>query len=166
MADVGCILALIGSAQAWQKEGDELPCNEPCSCCRYENLLWLLIITMTANLLTLNSSKTEFLLIGLKKQLKLVQVIPVFSLFSCSVQQQPILLPHILLWRSSRFCPWPYTFYHVHHPTKYTNLISIAQPSPVCRRHTAFRLFLSTWSSLQHLQAPDYLTRNLFLDDC
>ena len=88
------------------------------------------------------------------------------GLFPCSAQQQPILLLHILLWRSSRFCPWPYTFYHVHHPTKYTNLISIAQPSPVCRRHTAFLLFLSTRSSLQHLQAPDYLTRNLFLDDC
>ena len=31
---------------------------------------------------------------------------------------------------------------------------------------SAFLLFLSTRSSLQHLQAPDYLTRNLFLDDC
>jgi len=60
----------------------------------------------------------------------------------------------------------PILFIMYIHPTKTTNLVSIAQPSPVCRRHTAFLLFLFTRSSLQHLQAPDCLTRNLFLDDC
>jgi len=55
---------------------------------------------------------------------------------------------------SSRFCPWPYTFYHVYTtPTKYTNPISIAQPSPVCRLYTAFSsLFIHPIFTLAKLQ--------------
>ena len=41
-----------------------------------------------------------------------------------------------------------YFLSYVHHPTKYSHLISITQPSPVCRRHTVFLLFLPTRSSL------------------
>ena len=37
------------------------------------SLNWYIIVTMSANLLTLNSSKTEFLLIGLKQQLGKIQ---------------------------------------------------------------------------------------------
>jgi len=33
------------------------------------------------------------------------------------MQQQHFLLPHFLLWRSSRFCPGSYTLHHVNHPT-------------------------------------------------
>jgi len=51
-----------------------------------------------------------------------LQVIPVFPLFPCSMQQQPFLLPHFLMWHSSKFCPRSYTFHHVHHPTKYSHL--------------------------------------------
>jgi len=72
------------------------------------------------------------------------------------------------MWRSSRFCPWPYTFYHVHHLTKYTKFISIAQSSPVCRRHTAFLLFYppDLHSSISHLQTAlqeicSWMTANL-----
>jgi len=71
------------------------------------------------------------------------------------LQQQPFLLPHLLMWHSSTFCPQPYTFCHVHHPTKYAHLISITQPSPVWRRHTAFLLFYppNLHSSISHLQS-------------
>jgi len=41
------------------------------------------------------------------------------------MQQRPFLLPHHLVWRSSSFCPRSYTFYHVHHPTKYSHLKSL-----------------------------------------
>jgi len=93
---------------------------------------------------------------------KLVQVIPVFPLFSCKMQQRLFILPHLLMWRSLRFCPRSYTFHHVHHFTKYSHLISVTQPSPVCRRHAAFLLFLPTRSSLEHLPPPDCFTRNFF----
>jgi len=46
---------------------------------------------MTANLLTLNSSKTEFLLIGLSKQLAKINSLPPLTLLETSARPVDVL---------------------------------------------------------------------------
>ena len=36
------------------------------------------------------------------------------------------------LWRTSRLCPWPYHFQHVHHTSQHSHLIPVIKSPPLC----------------------------------
>ena len=114
----------------------------------FQNALQRISSWMTANLLTLNSSKTEFLLIGLKNQLAKIHNITLYltpptSLEILASSLTSILLPPTKL----QLSPKPVTIIFVHFAV--SSLISIRQlPVPLLPLSFTKTWLLKGWSNL------------------